>query len=61
MANEGRRKWFNRAARVSRTARSRRAEKLVKEGGELTVAYLEVDDGHSAAVDWPASTGARFS
>jgi len=37
------------------------AEKLVKKGGELTVAYLEVDDGHSAAVDWPATTGGRFS
>jgi hypothetical protein len=36
-------------------------EDLVEEGGELTVAYLEVDDGHSAAVDWPASTGGRFS
>jgi hypothetical protein len=37
------------------------AEKLVKVGDELTVAYLEVDEGHSAAVDWPASTGGRFS
>jgi hypothetical protein len=37
------------------------AEELVKEGGELTVAYLEVDEGHSAAVDWPASTGGRFT
>jgi hypothetical protein len=37
------------------------AEKLVKKGGELTVAYLEVDEGHSAAVDWPATTGGRFS
>jgi len=36
-------------------------EDLVKKGGELTVAYLEVDDGHSAAVDWPASTDGRFS
>jgi hypothetical protein len=36
-------------------------EDLVKKGAELTVAYLEVDDGHSAAVDWPASTGGRFS
>jgi hypothetical protein len=34
---------------------------LAKEGSELTVAYLEVDEGHSAAVDWPASTGGRFS
>jgi hypothetical protein len=33
----------------------------VKKGSELTVAYLEVDGGHSAAVDWPASTGGRFS
>jgi len=33
----------------------------VKKGSELTVAYLEVDDGHSAAVNWPASTGGRFS
>jgi hypothetical protein len=37
------------------------AEDLVKEGAELTVAYLEVDEGHSAAVDWPATTGGRFS
>jgi hypothetical protein len=37
------------------------AEKLAAKGGELTVAYLEVDEGHSAAVDWPASTGGRFS
>jgi hypothetical protein len=37
------------------------AEDLVKKDGELTVAYIEVDDGHSAAVDWPASTGGRFS
>jgi hypothetical protein len=37
------------------------AEEMVREGGELTVAYLEVDDGHSAAVDWPATTGGRFS
>jgi hypothetical protein len=37
------------------------AEKLVRKDGELTVAYLEVDDGHSAAVDWPATTGGRFS
>jgi hypothetical protein len=37
------------------------AEDLVREGAELTVAYLEVDEGHSAAVDWPASTEGRFS
>ncbi len=37
------------------------AEDLVREGGELTVAYLEVDDGHSAAVDWAATSGGRFS
>jgi hypothetical protein len=36
-------------------------EDLVKKGAELTVAYLEVDDGHSAAVDWPATSGGRFS
>jgi hypothetical protein len=37
------------------------AEEMVSEGSELTVAYLEVDDGHSAAVDWPATSGGRFS
>jgi hypothetical protein len=37
------------------------AEDLVKEGAELTVAYLEVDEGHSAAVDWPASSGGRYT
>jgi hypothetical protein len=37
------------------------AEKMVSEGSKLTVAYLEVDDGHSAAVDWPATSGGRFS
>ena len=37
------------------------AEDLVRKGAELTVAYLEVDEGHSAAVDWPASSGGRFS
>jgi hypothetical protein len=37
------------------------AEETVREGAELTVAYLEVDDGHSAAVDWPATSGGRFS
>jgi hypothetical protein len=37
------------------------AEDLVRAGGELTVAYLEVDQGHSAAVDWPATSGGRFS
>jgi hypothetical protein len=37
------------------------AEDLVEEGRDLTVAYIEVDDGHSAAVDWPATTGGRFS
>ncbi len=37
------------------------AGKLVEKGSELTVAYLEVDQGHSAAVDWPASTSGRFS
>ena len=37
------------------------ATDLVEEGRELTVAYLEVDEGHSAAVDWPATSGGRFS
>jgi hypothetical protein len=37
------------------------AEELVAPGCALTVAYLEVDDGDSVAVDWPASTGGRFS
>lgn len=37
------------------------AEELVKNGMELQVAYLEVDEGDSAAVDWPGSTGGRFS
>ena len=37
------------------------ATDLVEEGRELTVAYLEVDGGHSAAVDWPATSGGRFS
>jgi hypothetical protein len=37
------------------------AEDLAQPGGELTVAYLEVDEGDSAAVDWPASTGGRFN
>ena len=33
----------------------------MRKDGELTVAYLDVDDGHSGAVDWPATTGGRFS
>jgi hypothetical protein len=37
------------------------AVEMVSEGSELTVAYLEVDEGHSAAVDWPASSDGRFS
>jgi hypothetical protein len=37
------------------------AEDLVTEGAELTVAYLEVDEGHSAAVDWPASSDGRYA
>ncbi|HEX3563194.1 MAG TPA: hypothetical protein VHU24_10185, partial [Solirubrobacterales bacterium] len=37
------------------------AEEMVSEGRELTVAYLEVDAGHSAAVDWPATSSGRFS
>lgn len=40
---------------------SKGAEDLVKGGRELTVAFLEVDDGQSAAVDWPESSGGRFS
>jgi hypothetical protein len=37
------------------------AEDRAKEGEVLSVAYLEVDEGHSAAVDWPASSDGRFS
>jgi hypothetical protein len=37
------------------------AEELVAKGAELTVAYLEVDEGDSVAVDWPGSTDGRFS
>lgn len=32
------------------------AEKLVEKGEHLTVAYLEVDEGDSVAVDWRASS-----
>src|SRR5262245_8290382 len=31
------------------------AEPLVDPGGELVAAYLEVDEGDSVAIDWPAS------
>ena len=37
------------------------AAELVSPGGELTVAYIEVDEGDSAAVDWPASSEGRLS
>jgi hypothetical protein len=37
------------------------AEGLLAEGSELEVAFLEVDEGDSVAVDWPSSTGGRFS
>ena len=37
------------------------AEQLVVKGEHLTVAYLEVDEGDSVAVDWPASSGLRFA
>jgi hypothetical protein len=30
----------------------RGAEKLVEDGGQLSVAYLEVDEGDSVAIDW---------
>jgi hypothetical protein len=36
------------------------AEEMVAPGSELTVAYLEVDEGNSVAVDWQRSTGGRF-
>jgi hypothetical protein len=38
----------------------RGAEEMVAPGSELTVAYLEVDEGDSVAVDWQRSTGGRF-
>jgi hypothetical protein len=33
----------------------KRAEKLVHKGGQLTAAYLEVDEGDSVAIDWDAA------
>ena len=33
---------------------------LIADGGELQVAYMEVDEGDSVAVDWKATTGGRF-
>jgi hypothetical protein len=33
---------------------------LIADGGELQVAYMEVDKGDSVAVDWKATTGGRF-
>jgi hypothetical protein len=38
----------------------RGAEKLVETGGQLTAAYLEVDNGDSVAVDWGASSDRRL-
>jgi hypothetical protein len=37
------------------------AHKMIEPGSELTVAYLEVDEGDSVAVDWPGSTEGRFT
>lgn len=37
------------------------AEGLIADGSELQVAYMEVDKGDSVAVDWPATSGGRFS
>jgi hypothetical protein len=37
------------------------AEEMVAAGRELSVGYLEVDQGDSVAVDWPESSGGRFS
>jgi hypothetical protein len=37
------------------------AEGLIADGAELQVAYMEVDKGDSVAVDWPGSTGGKFS
>jgi hypothetical protein len=39
----------------------KRAVDLIADGSELSVAYMEVDKGDSVAVDWPATTGGRFS
>ena len=36
------------------------AEKLIADGSELQVAYMEVDKGDSVAVDWPTSTDGKF-
>jgi hypothetical protein len=37
------------------------ADSMVAPGCELEAAYLEVDGGDSVAIDWPGSTGGRFS
>jgi hypothetical protein len=37
------------------------AEALVAEGGELQVAFDAAGDGGQVAVDWPATSGGRFS
>jgi hypothetical protein len=39
----------------------RGAEEMVAAGRELVAAYLEVDEGDSVAIDWPASTGGKYS
>jgi hypothetical protein len=37
------------------------AEDRIANGSELQVAYMEVDEGDSVAVDWKATTGGEFS
>ena len=37
------------------------AEELVAEGKELQVAFAAVGDSNQVAVDWPATSGGRFS
>jgi hypothetical protein len=37
------------------------AEGLIADGSELQVAYLEVDEGDSVAVDWPGSTDGEYA
>ena len=37
------------------------AEELIAGGSTLEAAYMEVDEGDSVAIDWPASSGGRFS
>jgi hypothetical protein len=37
------------------------AESMVEAGEQLVAAYIAVDGGDSVAVDWPASSGGRFS